>query len=89
MRLYIDGQLQTQLCADDDDDGIPNDSTCTEAVSWNSSVQPFNATKGLELGRVKTGVTSWGEYWSGAIDDVWVMAGAASETQIASLAQRS
>ncbi len=86
LRLYVDGALQTTLCADDDDDGSPNDPACTEAVSWNSSVLPFAATKGLQLGRAKTGTSTWGEYWSGVIDDVWVMQGAASDTQIAQLA---
>jgi hypothetical protein len=87
MRLYVDGALQTTLCADDDDDGIPNDPACTETVSWNSAVLPFSATKGLQLGRAKTGTSSWGEYFSGAIDDVWVLQGAASDTQIAQLAR--
>ncbi|MET7484066.1 LamG-like jellyroll fold domain-containing protein [Streptomyces sp. NPDC005538] len=86
LRLYVDGLLGTTLCADDDDDGVPNVSNCTEAVSWNSSVLPFTATKGLQLGRAKTGASSWGEYWSGEIDDVWVFQGAASDTQIAQLA---
>lgn len=89
LRLYVDGLLGTTLCADDDDDGVPNIPTCTEAVSWNSSVLPFAATKGLQLGRAKTGVSSWGEYWSGAIDDVWVFQGAASDSQIAQLANGS
>ncbi|WRZ87761.1 LamG domain-containing protein [Streptomyces sp. NBC_01007] len=85
LRLYIDGRLQTTLCADDDDDGSPDNSDCTEAVSWNSAVLPFAATKGLQLGRAKTGTSTWGEYWSGAIDDVWAFQGAASETQIRQL----
>lgn len=87
MRLYVDGSVQTVLCPDDDDDGTPNDPACTEKVSWDSSsVLPFTAAKGLQLGRAKTGASSWGEYWSGAIDDVWVFQGAASDTQITALA---
>ncbi|MFE2302499.1 LamG-like jellyroll fold domain-containing protein [Streptomyces sp. NPDC059445] len=86
LRLYVDGALHTTLCPDDDGDGSPNEPTCTEVVSWNSSVLPFAATKGLQLGRAKTGSSTWGEYWSGAIDDVWVMQGAASDIQIAQLA---
>lgn len=85
LRLYVDGALKTTLCADEDDDGVPDTPTCTETVSWNSSVLPFAATKGLQLGRAKTGASSWGEYWSGAIDDVWVFQGAASDSQIAQL----
>jgi concanavalin A-like lectin/glucanase superfamily protein len=86
MRLYVNGELQTNLCTDSDDDGTPDDPTCTESVSWNSTVLPFDATKGLQLGRIKTGASTWGEYWPGVIDDVWVFAGVASETQISSLA---
>ncbi|WP_329119300.1 LamG domain-containing protein [Streptomyces sp. NBC_01465] len=86
VRLYVDGQLQQNLCADDDDNGEPDDPTCTEKVSWNSAVRPFAATKGLQLGRTMTGVSTWGEYFSGAIDDLWLFQGAASDTQIAELA---
>lgn len=86
MRLYVNGQLQANICADGDDDGTPDDPSCTESVSWNSSVLPFDATKGLQLGRLKTGATTWGEFWPGVIDDVWVFGGVASDTQIAALA---
>ncbi|MFD5820116.1 LamG-like jellyroll fold domain-containing protein [Streptomyces sp. NPDC127038] len=89
MRLYVDGEPRQTLCADDDDDGTANDPTCTEKVSWNSNVTSFDATKGLQLGRVKTGASTWGEYWPGAIDDVWVMEGVASDAQIAALANGS
>ena len=50
------------------------------------TVLPFDAAKGLQLGRIKTGATTWGEYWPGVIDDVWVFGGVASDTQIAALA---
>ncbi|WP_377267659.1 LamG-like jellyroll fold domain-containing protein [Peterkaempfera sp. SMS 1(5)a] len=86
MRLYVNGELQQNLCSDSDDDGTPDDPTCTETVSWNSSVLPFDATKGLQLGRIKTGTSTWGEYWPGVIDDVWAFTGVASDTQIAALA---
>ncbi|MEV6534186.1 LamG-like jellyroll fold domain-containing protein [Streptomyces sp. NPDC051639] len=89
LRLYVDHELQTILCQDDDGDGSPDTVGCTEAVSWNSSVLPFAATNGLQLGRAKTGTSTWGEYWSGVIDDVWVFQGAASETQISQLANGS
>nr|WSX74756.1 LamG domain-containing protein [Streptomyces sp. NBC_00899] len=89
MRLYVNGQLQQSLCSDSDDDGTPDDPSCTESVSWNSSVLPFDATKGLQLGRIKTGASTWGEYWPGVIDDVWVFGGVASDTQIAALASGS
>lgn len=76
--LYVNGQVQGASCLDD--------TTCSEEqVSWNYSVLPFAAAKGLQLGRLKTGASTWGEYWSGAIDDVWVLQGAAADTQIQSL----
>ncbi|MGW0421972.1 LamG-like jellyroll fold domain-containing protein [Streptomyces sp. NPDC003015] len=87
--LYVDGQTQVRYCNDADDNGQPDDPTCTEQVSWNTSVLPFAATKGLQLGRGKTitstGTSAWGEYWSGAIDDVWVLQGAVTDAQIQSL----
>ncbi|MET7737863.1 LamG-like jellyroll fold domain-containing protein [Streptomyces sp. NPDC005402] len=86
MNLYVDGQTQVRSCVDNDDDGVPDDPTCTEEVSWNTAVLPFAAGKGLQLGRLKTGASTWGEYWSGAIDDVWVLQGAATDSQIAALA---
>ncbi|MET9787271.1 LamG-like jellyroll fold domain-containing protein [Streptomyces canus] len=88
MRLYINGATQVRPCADDNDDGEADDPTCTEQVSWDSAVLPFAAGKGLQLGRRKTGTSTWGDYWSGAVDDVWVLQGAASETQIAALGSR-
>ncbi|WP_243659816.1 LamG-like jellyroll fold domain-containing protein [Streptomyces sp. BK205] len=87
--LYVDGQMQVRQCQDSDDNGEPDDPTCTEQVSWNTSVLPFAATKGLQLGRGKTvtssGASTWGEFWSGAVDDVWVMQGAVADAQIQSL----
>ncbi|GAA4022103.1 hypothetical protein GCM10022232_78820 [Streptomyces plumbiresistens] len=88
MRLYINGLTQVRPCADDNDDGDADDPNCTEQVSWDSAVLPFAAGKGLQLGRTKTGTSTWGEYWSGAIDDVWALQGAASDTQIVALASR-
>ncbi|MFJ4985828.1 LamG-like jellyroll fold domain-containing protein [Streptomyces sp. NPDC088732] len=85
MRLYVDGNLEQVVCADDDQDGDPDVPGCTDAVSWNSNVLPFNATAGLQLGRGRTDGT-WGEYWPGVIDDVWTFQGVASDDQIARLA---
>ncbi len=85
IRLYVDGALIPTLCTDDDDDGTPNTPECAESVPWNSSVVPFVAAEGLQLGRAKTGTSTWGEYWSGEVDDVWVLQGAASDTQISRL----
>ncbi|MFF6956759.1 LamG-like jellyroll fold domain-containing protein [Streptomyces sp. NPDC008317] len=85
MRLYVDGGLRQSVCADDDGDGTQNDPTCTTKVSWNSDAHPFDATKGLQIGRSLNGGV-FGENWSGAIDDVWVFQGAANDEQIAILA---
>ncbi len=86
MRLYVDGDLRETLCADDDDDGTPDDATCTEKVSWNSDAHAFDATGGLQLGRSRTAAGTFGEYLSGAIDDVWVFQGAADDDQVHQLA---
>ncbi|MDQ0764014.1 LamG-like jellyroll fold domain-containing protein [Streptomyces canus] len=86
MSLYVDGQTQVRSCVDNDDDGVPDDPACTEEVSWNTAVLPFAAAKGLQIGRLKTGASTWGEYWSGAVDDVWALQGAATDSQIAALA---
>ncbi|MFE7974265.1 LamG domain-containing protein [Streptomyces shenzhenensis] len=85
MRLYVDGKLEQVACTDADADGTPDVDGCTDSVSWNSNVLPFNATAGLQLGRGKSDGT-WGEYWPGVIDDVWTLQGVASEEQIARLA---
>lgn len=85
MRLYVDGNLEQVVCADSDEDGTPDVVGCTDSVSWNSNVLPFNATAGLQLGRGRTDGT-WGEYWPGVIDDVWTFQGVASDEQIARLA---
>lgn len=85
MRLYVDGNLEQVVCADSDENGSPDVAGCTDSVSWNSNVLPFNATAGLQLGRGRTDGT-WGEYWPGVIDDVWTLQGVASDEQIARLA---
>ncbi|MFC7219755.1 LamG domain-containing protein [Streptomyces polyrhachis] len=89
IRLYVDKELVQNVCADDDGDGKPNEAGCVTRVSWSSSAAPFDATKGLQLGRAKTGASSWGEYWPGAIDDVWAFQGVLSDTQIQALASET
>ena len=89
MRLYVDGELQQSLCTDSDNDGVPDDPSCTERVSWASDVHSFDATGGLQLGRGRTASGAWGDYLSGAVDDVWVFQGVASDEQIATLANGS
>ncbi|MYZ34163.1 LamG domain-containing protein [Streptomyces sp. SID4917] len=85
MRLYVDGELRQVVCSDSDQDGSQDDPACTGHVSWNSNVTPFDAGGGLQLGRARAAGT-FGEYWPGVIDDVWLFQGVLSETQIANLA---
>ncbi len=70
MRLYVNGELE------ESEDG---------PVSYRSNTLAFDAAKAFQIGRTKTGGT-YGEYWPGVIDDVWVIDGVASEDQIVALA---
>jgi hypothetical protein len=83
-RLYVNGQLEQVACIDTDSDGTPDDTGCTERVSWSANVVTYTATKSLQLGRSKAG-SAVGDHWAGAIDDVWTFQGALSEAQIAHL----
>ncbi|WP_168220820.1 LamG domain-containing protein [Streptomyces sp. RFCAC02] len=82
MSLYVDGELSQVVCADD------AAADCTDIVSWRSSVLPFEADGGLQIGRTRAGGT-WGEYWSGAIDDVWAFQGVLNQAQVSALANRT
>ncbi|MFG1711010.1 LamG domain-containing protein [Nonomuraea sp. M3C6] len=70
MRLYVNGQLEQV------EDG--------SRESYRLNTVGFNATGGLQLGRSKTNGV-WGEYWPGALDDVWAFSGALNEEQIQGL----
>ncbi|MFF4831685.1 LamG domain-containing protein [Streptomyces sp. NPDC001315] len=85
MKLYVNGQLEQYVCADDDADGTQDDPACTDHVSWADNALGFNATKTLQLGRAKSAGT-WGDNWSGGIDDVWAFQGALDQDQIQQLA---
>jgi hypothetical protein len=80
MRLYVDGDLEQIVCTED-----AAAAGCVDHISWRSDVLPFDASAGLQLGRARSD-GAWGEYWPGAIDDVWVFKGVLSETQIQVLA---
>ncbi|MFY7567748.1 LamG-like jellyroll fold domain-containing protein [Streptomyces sp. WI04-05B] len=54
VKLYVNGQLEQFVCADDNADGTQDDPACTDHVSWADNTVGFNATKTLELGRAKT-----------------------------------
>ncbi|WP_217197353.1 LamG domain-containing protein [Streptomyces buecherae] len=85
LSLYVNGQLEEAVCADADADGAADDSTCASRVSWAENAIAFNGNKTLQLGRSKSAGT-FGEYWPGAVDDVWAFQGALTDTQIEYLA---
>ncbi|MET8948862.1 LamG-like jellyroll fold domain-containing protein [Streptomyces sp. NPDC004542] len=84
IRLYVNGELQETAC-DDADDGVQDDPSCTDTVSWADDVLTYKAAKTFQLGRDTTGNTS-SQYFPGSLSDVWVFQGALSETQIDHLA---
>ncbi|MCX4237244.1 DNRLRE domain-containing protein [Streptomyces sp. A15ISP2-DRY2] len=86
LSLYVNGELEEFACADTDGDGVADDTTCTDRLSWTDEVLSFKAVQPLQLGRVKTGTNTWGEYWPGAVSDLWVFQGALTATQIGHLA---
>lgn len=71
--LYVNGNLEAS------EDG---------PVSYRDNTLTFAATGPFQVGRTKTN-SSEGEYWSGAIDDVWAYNGAADQDQIIQLASGS
>ncbi|MEV6421305.1 hypothetical protein [Streptomyces sp. NPDC051662] len=70
---------------DDDGDGETDDPACEDLLAWADDVLTFKAGKSLQVGRAKT-AGSWGQYFPGAVDDVWAFQGALSETQVEKLA---
>ncbi|MFF0161822.1 LamG-like jellyroll fold domain-containing protein [Streptomyces sp. NPDC005263] len=85
IRLYVNGELQETACADADEDGVQDDASCTDTVSWSDDVLTYKAVKTLQLGRDTTGPKS-SQYFPGSLSDVWVFQGALNETQIDHLA---
>jgi len=69
MRLYVNGNLTETV------DG---------GVSRRFNTLAFNASKAFQIGRTKTNGT-YGEYWPGAVDDVWAFNGVLDDAQIAEL----
>ncbi|KOX00906.1 laminin [Streptomyces sp. NRRL WC-3723] len=86
LTLYVNGQQEEVACKDDDGDGDADDSTCTDRLSWADDALAFKAAQPMQLGRARTGTSTWGEYWPGAVSDVWAFQGALSDEQIRSLA---
>ncbi|WP_319335344.1 LamG domain-containing protein [Streptomyces sp. NY05-11A] len=86
LRLYVNGELQDVACADADENGEPDVTGCTDIDSSAENVVTFKAAQNLQLGRVKTGATTWGEYFPGTVSDLWTFQGALSDAQISRLA---
>ncbi|QEU93799.1 LamG-like jellyroll fold domain-containing protein [Streptomyces kanamyceticus] len=80
-RLYVNGALQEAACSDDDGDGGGDDEGCTDLFSQGDNVLSFKASKSLQVGRAKTD-GAWGDYWPGAVDDVWAFQGALTDDQV-------
>ncbi|MFF2149050.1 LamG domain-containing protein [Kitasatospora sp. NPDC058190] len=78
LSLYVNGQPENQLCTSGD--------SCVSRTSWGPARRPFDAGPGLQFGRARAGAGSWGEYFSGELDDVWAYQGILSAAQIAKLA---
>ncbi|QKW18576.1 LamG domain-containing protein [Kitasatospora sp. NA04385] len=77
--LYVDGNLERQVCE-------PGDPDCREYVSTSDTAAPaYDATGGLQIGRARSG-GAWTEYFEGELDDIWVFQGALSDWRIAQLA---
>ncbi|MGW2278081.1 LamG-like jellyroll fold domain-containing protein [Streptomyces sp. NPDC001770] len=77
-RLYVNGVLQEVACGDADG------ATCQELIAWADNVLTFKATKSLRVGGAQEDST--GEYFAGAIDDVWAFQGALNDIQVSRLA---
>ncbi|WP_363325569.1 LamG domain-containing protein [uncultured Streptomyces sp.] len=86
LQLYVNGELQDVACADTDENGEPDVSGCTDTDSSGEDVVTFKATQNLQLGRAKTGASTWGEYFPGTVSDLWTFQGALTPTQISHLA---
>ncbi|WP_033211725.1 LamG domain-containing protein [Kitasatospora phosalacinea] len=76
--LYVDGNLERQVCADDATD-------CRDYVSTSAAAPAYDATGGLQIGRARSD-GAWTEYFEGELDDIWVLQGALSEAKIGQLA---
>lgn len=85
LKLYVNGELEEAACTDADGDGDADDAACGDRISWSENALSFRGTQPLQLGRAKTG-TSWGEYWSGAVSDVWAFQGVLTDAQVSQLA---
>ncbi|MGW7169767.1 LamG domain-containing protein [Streptomyces sp. NPDC054884] len=86
LSLYVNGELEEVACADADGDGASDETACTDRFSWAEDVLSFKASQPMQLGRARTGTNTWGEYWPGAVSDVWAFQGTLTDAQVALLA---
>ncbi|MFE9921101.1 LamG-like jellyroll fold domain-containing protein [Streptomyces sp. NPDC005774] len=86
LSLYVNGELEEVACTDADGDGEADDTACTDRFSWADDVLAFKSAQPLQLGRAKTGAGTWGDYWPGAVSDVWAFQGALTGDQVRALA---
>ncbi|MFF4396523.1 LamG-like jellyroll fold domain-containing protein [Streptomyces sp. NPDC001480] len=86
LTLYVNGEPEIVACKDTDGDGTSDDSTCTDRFSWADDVLAFKSAQPMQLGRCKTGTSTWGEYWPGQVSDVWAFQGALTDAQVELLA---
>ncbi|MEV1008678.1 LamG-like jellyroll fold domain-containing protein [Streptomyces sp. NPDC049881] len=77
-QLYVNGRLAGTTCATEGDEACRTGSSAENVLT-------FGATGSLQVGRTRTG-GAWGEYWPGAIDDLWLFQGSLSPLQVAYLA---
>ncbi|WP_218053775.1 LamG domain-containing protein [Streptomyces rhizosphaericus] len=85
LKLYVNGELEEIACADTDGDGVSDETSCADRIAQVDDVLSFKGTQPLQLGRAKTG-TTWGQYWPGAVSDVWAFQGTLTDAQVARLA---
>ncbi|MFE3652401.1 LamG-like jellyroll fold domain-containing protein [Streptomyces sp. NPDC059152] len=85
VRMYVNGELGEAACVDTAGDGQADNPQCLEAIPWAENIITFKALKALHLGRDK-GNGAFGDYWAGAIDDVWTFQGALTGDQISYMA---
>ncbi|NJQ07088.1 LamG domain-containing protein [Streptomyces lonarensis] len=80
LSLYVNGSLEEVRC-DAEWDG----DDCVPRASWQDVGPLFAAVGPLEVGRERLSSDTWGGYWPGAVDDVWVYQGALRAEEITSL----
>ncbi|MGP4113584.1 LamG-like jellyroll fold domain-containing protein [Streptomyces sp. 4N509B] len=81
VQLYVNGMPYEASCLPD------LDQYCGD-VSSAHNVTTFPATHSLQIGRARTAGGAWGEYWGGAVDDVWTIQGPLSRDQVSYLVSR-